>query len=195
MTSIKKLQIRLISHNKKTMKKLSLHELNRPDIQEFKNLSKIPVIVILDNIRSAMNVGSFFRTCDAFCVEKLILTGITATPPNREITKTAIGATESVDWEYADSIQDVCLHLKSLGYICLAVEQTDSSVNFAGYDINTSIKYAIIFGNEVEGVSDEALSHCSLALEIPQSGTKHSLNVSVCGGVILWDFYKKFTQS
>lgn len=195
MTSIKKLQIRLIFRNKKTMKKLSLHELNRPDIQEFKNLSKIPVVIILDNVRSAMNVGSFFRTADAFCVEKIILTGITATPPNREITKTAIGATESVNWEYAESVEDVCINLKSEGFVCLAIEQTDASVNFAKYEINKSEKYAIIFGNEVEGVSDEALSHCSLALEIPQSGTKHSLNVSVCGGVILWDFYKKFTQS
>jgi len=177
------------------MKKLSLDALKRLNVDEFKNAPKIPVVVVLDNVRSAMNVGSFFRTCDAFSIEKLILAGITATPPNREITKTAIGATESVAWEYSESVGDTCIKLKSQDYTIVAVEQTDLSVNFAEFNIQSNSKYAIIFGNEVDGVSDEALSYCSLALEIPQSGTKHSLNVSVCGGVILWDFFKKYTQS
>jgi tRNA G18 (ribose-2'-O)-methylase SpoU len=175
------------------MKKLSLDELNRPTVEEFKLTSKIPVVVVLDNVRSAMNVGSFFRTCDAFNIEKLYLVGITATPPNREITKSAIGATESVDWEYAENMPNLLQELKSKDYGVIAVEQTDQSTNLKHQHFSNQMKYALIFGNEVEGVSDKALEFCDMAIEIPQLGTKHSLNVSVCGGVVIWEFFKVFS--
>ncbi len=177
------------------MKKLKLEELNRPNIEVFKAGLKIPVIVVLDNVRSALNVGSFFRTCDAFNIEKLILLGITATPPNREITKSAIGATESVEWVYLENIGQVKDLLIDEAYIFSAIEQTNQSINLSDYPINTQYKYVLIFGNEVDGVSDESLSSCMDSIEIPQLGTKHSLNVAVCGGVVLWEFFKKYTQS
>jgi 23S rRNA (guanosine2251-2'-O)-methyltransferase len=177
------------------MKKLKLEELNRPNVEVFKAALKIPVIVVLDNVRSALNVGSFFRTCDAFNIEKLILLGITATPPNREITKSAIGATESVEWIHLENIGQVKSVLSDEGYVYIAIEQTNQSVNLSKYPINRQSKYVLIFGNEVDGVSDEALSNCTDSIEIPQLGTKHSLNVAVCGGVVLWEFFKKYTQS
>ena len=173
------------------MKKLSLDELNRPTVEEFKLTRKIPVVVVLDNVRSAMNVGSFFRTFDAFGVSKLYLVGITATPPNREITKTAIGATESVDWEYRESISELIQELKQNEVTIISVEQTDQSVLLNNFEIGKK-KYSLNFGHEVDGVSDEALLLCDYAVEIPQMGTKHSLNVSVCGGVVVWEFFKCF---
>ncbi len=173
------------------MRKLKLQELNRLDVEGYKTSTKIPVVVILDNIRSAMNVGSVFRTSDAFAIERMVLVGITATPPSREITKTAIGATSSVDWIHVDDVQDTLLELKKDGYTIASIEQTDSSQSLLDWDISTESKIAIVMGNEVDGVSDEALSLSDLAIEIPQYGTKHSLNVSVCTGVVLWEVSRK----
>lgn len=170
------------------MRKLKLEELGRLSPKEYRILPKIPVTVVLDNIRSAMNVGSFFRTVDAFKIEKLILTGITACPPHKEILKTAIGATLSVDWSYETKIQTILTKLRAEDYNIIGIEQTDKSILLQDYIIDTTKKYAIIFGNEVDGISDEALSSLNSAIEIPQFGTKHSLNVSVCGGIVLWHF-------
>lgn len=166
-------------------RKLSLEELNRVDVQEFKEMDKIPLIVILDDIRSALNVGSVFRTGDCFAVEKIILCGITAKPPHKEIFKTAIGATESVEWDYKESVVDAISSLKNT--TVLAVEQTIDSVML---DDITTIDFkgriAVVLGNEVKGVSEAAISHSDCCLEIPQYGTKHSLNVSVCAGIVMW---------
>ncbi len=166
-----------------------MDELGRDSVADFQDKQKLPLVVVLDNIRSAMNVGSFFRTGDAFLIEKILLCGITATPPNREITKTAIGATESVHWEYHENITSALEQLKSAGYQLVGIEQTDVSVLLDDFEIKDDGKYALVFGNEVDGVSDEALAHLDVCLEIPQDGTKHSLNVSVCGGIVLWEFY------
>jgi tRNA G18 (ribose-2'-O)-methylase SpoU len=176
------------------MEKLSMQELNRMTVEDFKEASKIPLIVILDNIRSQHNTGSVFRTSDAFRVEKIILCGITATPPNREIQKTALGATESVDWEYNTSTLEAVLKLKQDGYVVLAAEQAQGSIIPDDFKPEKDKKYVIIFGNEVSGVSDEVMQHCDICIEIPQYGTKHSLNVSVSAGILIWDFFNKFTN-
>ena len=173
------------------MRKLKLQELNRLDVEGYKASAKVSVVVILDNIRSAINVGSVFRSSDAFAIERLILVGFTATPPSREITKTAIGATSSVDWTHVDDITDTLLQLKKNGYTITSIEQTDSSVSLLDWDIKPNQKLALVMGNEVDGVSDEALALSDVAIEIPQYGTKHSLNVSVCAGVVLWEVSRK----
>ncbi|MEJ6693580.1 MAG: RNA methyltransferase [Saprospiraceae bacterium] len=173
------------------MRKLKLQELNRLDVEGYKASAKVSVVVILDNIRSAINVGSVFRSSDAFAIERIILVGFTATPPSREITKTAIGATSSVDWTHVDDITDTLLQLKKNGYTITSIEQTDSSVSLLDWDIKPDQKLAIVMGNEVDGVSDEALALSDVAIEIPQYGTKHSLNVSVCTGVVLWEVSRK----
>jgi len=173
------------------LRKLKLQELNRLDVEGYKASAKVSVVVILDNIRSAINVGSVFRSSDAFAIERLILVGFTATPPSREITKTAIGATSSVDWTHVDDITDTLLQLKKNGYTITSIEQTDSSVSLLDWDIKPDQKLAIVMGNEVDGVSDEALALSDVAIEIPQYGTKHSLNVSVCTGVVLWEVSRK----
>ncbi len=170
------------------MRKLKLEELGRVDISTFKSVDKKPLVVVLDNIRSAMNVGSFFRTCDAFLIEKVILCGITAVPPNREIHKTAIGATESVEWEYEENIQNAVESLKSSDYEIIGIEQTTDSLPLTDVSIDKGKKYALVFGNEVNGITQEVLPLLNLAVEIPQYGTKHSLNVSVCGGIVLHYF-------
>jgi len=172
------------------MKKLSLSELNRITPEEFKKQAKIPVIVILDNIRSMNNVGSIFRTCDAFAVEKLYLCGITATPPNKDITKTALGATESVEWEYAEKVEELVVNLKKNNLKVFLVEQTDCSILLDKFHFPKE-KIAIVLGNEVFGVSDALLSLCDGAIEIPQQGTKHSLNVTIAAGIVLWEALKK----
>ena len=172
------------------MKKLSLDELNRPDISSYKEERKLPVIVILDNVRSALNVGSFFRTCDAFATQSIWLTGITATPPNREIQKTAIGATESVHWLYVNRVEEAVLNAKEEGFQVWGVEQTDQSVLLQDFTIPSG-KLALVFGNEVSGISDAILPLLDGCIEIPQVGTKHSLNVSVCGGIVLWDVFRR----
>jgi len=146
------------------LRKLKLQELNRLDVEGYKASTKIPVVVILDNIRSAMNVGSVFRTSDAFAIERIVLVGITATPPSREITKTAIGATSSVDWSHVDSIEDTLSELRNNGYSIASIEQTDSSISLLDWDIKPNQKLAIVMGNEVDGVSDEALSLSDVAI-------------------------------
>ena len=152
-------------------------------------MGRIPVTVVVDNIRSAQNVGAFFRTCDAFAVEHLALCGITAVPPSREIHKTALGAEVSVAWSRHDSTAECLAGLKARGYRLLAVEQVEGAVMLDRVKIDPAERYALVFGNEVEGVSQQAVDMCDGAIEIPQAGTKHSLNVSVAGGVVLWPFF------
>lgn len=171
-------------------RKLKLQELNRINVDEFKAAEKTPIIVILDNIRSFNNVGSVFRTADCFRIEKVFLCGITAQPPHREIHKTAIGATESVEWEYAESTMDVISKLKKEGWKTFAIEQTESSVMLNDFQPGDD-KIAIVMGNEVEGVDQAVINDCDAVIEIPQIGTKHSLNISVCTGLVLWDLYSK----
>lgn len=173
------------------MRKLANSELQRLEIEEFKKATKTPLIVILDNVRSLNNIGSVFRTCDAFLIEKIFLCGITATPPNKEIHKTALGATESVDWEYVESTISVVERLKSEGIRVISVEQTEKSVMLNDFQPNSATKYAVIFGNEVKGVEQEVVSASDGVIEIPQYGTKHSLNISVSAGIVIWDLWKK----
>jgi len=173
------------------VEKLKLDQLGRIDLDTFKQTKKIPLVVVLDNIRSMNNVGSIFRTSDAFIVEKIVLCGITPKPPHREIHKSALGATESVDWSYEKNILDSINTLKSENYKIFAVEQTSKSESLHKINISKSEKYALILGNEVEGVSDKVLPLCDNFIEIPQFGTKHSLNVSICFGIVIWEFFKK----
>jgi 23S rRNA (guanosine2251-2'-O)-methyltransferase len=173
------------------MKKLKLEELDRISIEKFKEAKKIPIAIVLDNIRSLHNVGSAFRTADAVRVEKIFLTGITGKPPHREIQKTALGATESVDWEYAESSAMLVKNLKANGYKILIIEQTSKSIPLQTFQPEANEKYCLVFGNEVNGVSDDVLEQGDMALEIPQTGTKHSLNVSVCLGIIVWEVFRK----
>ena len=171
------------------MKKLKLHELNRLSEKEFKTAKKTELVVILDNIRSMHNVGSIFRTSDAFLAREIFLCGITATPPHRDITKTAIGAQNTVNWQYNESTIEVVKELISQGYQVIALEQTSNSVLMQNFE--WPIKTALILGNEVDGVSDEVLELCDIAIEIPQLGTKHSLNVSVSAGMSIWEYAKQ----
>ncbi len=173
------------------MRKLNVEELNRLTKEDFKFAKKISLIIILDNLRSQNNIGSIFRTCDAFRVEKIYLCGITAVPPNKEIHKTALGATETVDWEYYKNTIDIVLKLKKAGITILAAEQTDKSLLIQNYKVETGRKYAIIFGHEMKGVDQEVINECDSSIEIPQFGTKHSLNVSVSAGIIIWHFFDK----
>lgn len=174
--------------------KLKLEELGRVDVETFKTLEKIPVVVVLDNIRSMHNVGAVFRTADAFLIERIILCGITPRPPHREIHKAALGATESVVWNYYETIKEAVLDLKTQKYEVLGIEQTDDSVMISDFYVDPTKKYALVLGNEVDGVSDEILKDCDAFIELPQHGTKHSLNVSVCGGIVMWDFYTRMYQ-
>lgn len=174
------------------MRKLKLEELGRVSVEEFKEVGKIPVVVVLDNIRSMHNIGAVFRTSDAFLVEKIYLCGITATPPNKEIRKTALGATESVDWEYIAEIHELISQLKNENYTILSVEQTEGSLSLLDFEIISNAKYALILGNEVDGVQQTVINESDFCVEIPQDGTKHSLNVSVCAGIVLWEFYSVF---
>ena len=169
------------------MRKLSVEELHRLTPEQFKRQQKYPITVVLDNIRSMNNVGSIFRTCDAFNVEKLYLCGITATPPQKEIAKTALGATNSVAWEYAEDVVALARRLKTEGYAIILAEQTDGSVMLQDFDFAKYGKIALFVGNEVFGISDGLLPVCDAAVEIPQHGTKHSLNVAVATGIVLWE--------
>ena len=173
------------------MEKLKLDQLGRISVDEFKQAAKLPVSIVLDNIRSLHNVGSAFRTSDAFKLEKIYLTGITGIPPHREIEKTALGATASVDWEYAEKTADLLKRLKDRQYTIIAIEQTSQSEALNKFDPESGKKYCLVFGNEVHGVSEEALAVADKALEIPQHGTKHSLNISVCLGIVAWEFFRK----
>ena len=170
-----------------------MDELNRVSTEEFKAQEKIPLVVVMDNVRSMYNVGSIFRTCDAFSVERLLLCGITACPPHKEITKTALGATESVEWQHYGTTVEAVTELKQQGYKVFAVEQVDTSVMLGRMEIVPE-KTAIVLGNEVFGVDDAVLALCDGAIEIPQNGTKHSLNVSIAGGIVIWEFFKKMVE-
>lgn len=172
-------------------KKLSMDQLGRKSVADFKRSQKLPVILMLDNIRSLHNVGSVFRTADAFAVEKVVLCGITAKPPHREIQKTALGATESVDWEYTKSCLDAVDVLKKIGYKAVGIEQVSGSKVLGTEKLTLGHKLVLIFGNEVKGVDQEVLDICDEFWEIPQSGTKHSLNISVSVGVILWELVRR----
>lgn len=172
-------------------KKLKLWELDRVSEEEFKKQEKFPIIVVLDEIRSLSNVGSFFRTCDAFNVEKIYLCGITAEPPHREIQKTALGATETVEWESCESTLELVRSLKEEGVKICSVEQAEKTTLLEDVADLPDEKYALVFGNEVNGVDQEVIDISDFVIEIPQFGTKHSLNVSVCAGIVIWEFAKK----
>lgn len=176
------------------MKKLVLDELNRINVSEFKKAEKTPIIIVLDDIRSLHNIGSVFRTSDAFLIEKIYLCGITATPPNKEIHKTALGATESVDWEYCESAIQLIQKLKSDNVKITAIEQVEQSVMLHNFEVAENEKYALIFGNEVKGVQQELIDEADGVIEIPQLGTKHSLNVSVSAGIVVWDLFQKINK-
>jgi 23S rRNA (guanosine2251-2'-O)-methyltransferase len=177
------------------MKKLSMDELNRLSAEEFKESDKFPYVLILDDIRSMNNIGSVFRTSDAFKVEKVYLCGITATPPHREIQKTALGADETVAWEHVEDVLQLVKKLQSEGYIVAAVEQVENSVSLLDFQPQPNQKYAFVFGNEVFGVNQNVVEQSDFCLEIPQYGTKHSLNISVTAGVVSWDFVSKVLSS
>ncbi len=174
------------------MRKLSLAELGRMNTEEHKKARKIPVVVVLDNVRSQHNIGSIFRTADAFRLKAVYLCGISATPPNREMNKTALGATESVDWKYFENTKDALLELKKKNFNVCAIEQTDGSIPLSNFDFNSFDGLGIVFGNEVDGVSQEIVDFADTCIEIPQYGTKHSLNVAVSAGIIIWDVFNKF---
>jgi len=173
------------------MRKLKNKELGRLNVEEFKEEVKIPLIVILDNIRSLNNIGSVFRTSDAFLVEKIFLCGITAKPPHKEIHKTALGATESVDWEYVEDTLKLIKKLKDLNIKITSIEQVENSILLQDFKVVENQKYAIVMGNEVKGVQQEVVTQSDFCIEIPQFGTKHSLNISVSCGVVLWDLFNK----
>jgi len=173
------------------MRKLKLDELNRASVAEFKTQQKLPLIVVLDNVRSMHNIGSIFRTSDGFAVEKVVLCGISAQPPHREIEKTALGATQSVDWIYYADVTQAINQLKAAGYQIIAIEQARNSTMLNEFSPANNEKYAMVFGNEVNGVSDEVMAIADGCLEIPQFGTKHSFNIVVSAGIVLWDFFAK----
>ncbi len=174
------------------MRKLKNSELGRLDVEAFKKTEKIPLIVILDNIRSLNNIGSVFRTSDAFLIEKIYLCGITAQPPHKDIHKTALGATDSVDWEYAENTLYLIEKLKDSNIKIVSIEQAENSTMLQDFTIKKNQKYAVVMGNEVKGVQQAVVSASDFCVEIPQFGTKHSLNISVSCGVVLWDLFKKF---
>ena len=176
------------------MRKLENSELDRKSIETFKNSKKTPLILVLDDIRSSHNIGSVFRTADAFLIEKIFLCGITATPPNKEIHKTALGATETVAWEHHEDVLEVITKLKKDNVTTLAIEQVESAVFLQNFKVEKNKKYALVFGNEVYGVSQDAVALCDGCIEIPQLGTKHSLNISVSAGIVVWDLFKQLND-
>lgn len=176
------------------MRKLANEELNRISKDEFKQAEKTPIIVVLDDIRSLHNIGSVFRTSDAFLLEKIYLCGITATPPNKEIHKTALGATDTVTWEYAKDVLEVIQKLKDENVKIYSVEQTENSIMLNDFQVETQERYALIFGNEVKGVSQQAIDLSEGVIEIPQLGSKHSLNISVSAGIVIWDLFQKLNS-
>jgi len=174
------------------VRKLKNSELNRLTPEEFWEAEKIPCIVVLDNVRSLNNIGSVFRTCDAFLVEEIYLCGITAQPPHRDIHKTALGATETVKWQYFDSTMVAVEKLKTDGYKILAVEQVDDSIDLNDLAVLPDQKIALVFGHEIKGVDEKVVMISDASIEIPQHGTKHSLNISVCAGIVIWEVFKKY---
>ncbi|MBA3649221.1 MAG: RNA methyltransferase [Chitinophagales bacterium] len=173
------------------MRKLEMEELNRMSVDEYKNLLQLPVVVVMDNVRSGHNVGSVFRTGDAFRVATLYLCGITATPPNREVMKTALGSSDSVPWRYFHETHDALEELKQQGYEVCFIEQTTQSISLNVFFPSKEKKYALVFGNEVEGIQSNLFPLGDRAIEIPQFGTKHSFNIAVAAGIVLWDFWMK----
>lgn len=173
------------------MKKLKLDELNRVDIESFKAQEKLPVVAVLDNVRSMHNIGSIFRTADCFALEQVVLCGITAQPPHREIEKTALGATQSVDWVHYPETTAAVDALRAQGYEIVAIEQAENSTMLNTFIPDANKKYALIFGNEVDGVSDEVMAKIDECIEIPQFGTKHSFNITISAGIVFWDFFAK----
>ncbi len=173
------------------MRKLAIEELNRISIEEFKAVGKIPVTVILDNVRSLNNIGSIFRTCDAFRIEKLYLCGITACPPHKDIHKTALGATDSVSWEYYEETASIVRKLKSENFLVYSIEQAEGSTGLEKMKLSGERKYALVFGHEVHGVEQSVIDLSDACIEIPQAGTKHSLNVSVSAGIVLWEAFRQ----
>jgi tRNA G18 (ribose-2'-O)-methylase SpoU len=179
----------------KKMRKLENKELERKSVTAFKEATKTPIIIILDDIRSLHNIGSVFRTADAFLIEKIYLCGITAIPPTKEIHKTALGATETVAWEYQKDILNVINKLKSENVPVFAVEQVENAIFLQNFQVEKNKKYALVFGNEVYGVSQKAIELCDGSIEIPQLGTKHSLNISVSAGIVIWDLFQKMDRT
>lgn len=173
------------------MRKLENKELERKTVDDFKQAEKTPIIIILDDIRSLHNIGSVFRTSDAFLIEKIYLCGITATPPNKEIHKTALGATETVTWEHQKDVLSVIEKLKNESVEVFAIEQVENAIFLQNFEIDKTKKYALVFGNEVYGVNQKAIEICNGTIEIPQLGTKHSLNISVSAGIVVWDLFQK----
>lgn len=171
------------------MRKLKNEELNRISVDDFKKAEKMPLVIVLDNIRSLNNIGSVFRTADAFRVEKIYLCGITGRPPHREIHKTALGATESVDWEYHESTHEAIVKLKNSKFKVVAIEQIENSINLSDYKPKPGEKLALIFGNEINGISEDIIKDIDLCIEIPQFGTKHSFNIAVSTGIVLWHLF------
>ena len=177
------------------MRKLKNEELNRISKEEFKDRQKTPMALVLDNVRSMNNVGSIFRTADAFLLEGIYLCGITSQPPHREIEKTALGATSTVAWKYFKNVSEAIRELKRQDYLIVSVEQTDNNIPLNKFFPLPEKKYALIFGHEMKGISEEAIQMSDLALEVPQYGTKHSLNIAVCAGIVIWDIYSKLQKS
>lgn len=176
------------------MRKLANDELNRLDVEDFKKVEKTPLILVLDHIRSLNNIGSVFRTADAFLIKKIYLCGITAKPPHKDIHKTALGATESVEWEYREHTTEVVKRLKEDGVRIISIEQADKAIQLNDFQVRSDVTYALIFGNEVKGVAQEVVDASDSVIEIPQFGTKHSLNISVSAGVVVWDFWTKLNS-
>jgi 23S rRNA (guanosine2251-2'-O)-methyltransferase len=171
--------------------KLDMNELNRKSVEEFKRSDKNKIIVVLDNIRSQHNIGSVFRTCDAFLVEAIYLCGICAIPPNKEIHKTALGAEDTVAWKYFTRTEDAIQSLVKNKYIPIAIEQTKQSISLNRYTLDPDKAYALVFGNEVKGIDQKIINQCQSSIEIPQFGTKHSFNIAVSAGIVLWEFYNQ----
>lgn len=176
------------------MRKLKNSELNRLSPEQFKRHSKTPLIVILDNIRSLNNIGSVFRTSDAFLIEKIYLCGITAKPPHKDIHKTALGATDTVEWEYVEDTMELLKKLKGEGVYTIAIEQAEKAIQLDNFSVEKNKRYAIVFGNEVKGVTQDVVSSSDAVIEIPQFGTKHSLNISVSAGIVIWDLFTKLLK-
>ena len=175
-------------------RKLKNSELPRKTVTEFKEAEKTPIIIVLDNVRSLNNIGSVFRTADAFLIKKIYLCGITAKPPHKDIQKTALGATETVDWEYVENIDDVLAALKAENVQVLAVEQAENAIMLNDFSVSKNKTYALVFGNEVKGVQQKVVTASDAVIEIPQLGSKHSLNISVSTGVVLWDLFQKMLR-